>query len=85
MQIIYLIQVLISKNIKNLPNLTAEKQSNLKMGRDYDLTCFQRIYPDGQHKHEKMLNINNQKNSNQYYKEISPHTCQQGFYQNHNK
>ena len=42
---------------------------------------FQR-YTDGQQAHRKMLNItNHQGNANQNHNEISPHTCQNGFYQ----
>ena len=36
-----------------------------------------------QQTHEKMLNItNHQGNTNQNYNEISPYTCQSGYYQN---
>ena len=41
---------------------------------------FQR-YTDGQQAHRKMLNItNHQGNANQNHNEISPHTCQNGYY-----
>ena len=39
-------------------------------------------HTDGQQVHEKMLNIaNHQGKANQNHKEISPHTCQNGYYQ----
>ena len=37
---------------------------------------------DGQEEHEKMLNITNyQRNANQNYNEVSPHTGQNGHHQ----
>ena len=37
---------------------------------------------DGQQTHEKMLNITNyERNANHNYKEVSPHTGQNGHYQ----
>ena len=43
---------------------------------------LQRRHTDGQESHEKMLSITNyQQNTSQNYKEISPHTCQNGHHQ----
>ena len=40
-------------------------------------TFLQRRYTDGQGAHEKMFNITNfQRNANQNYNEVSPHTSQ---------
>ena len=53
------------------------------MDRRHEYTFSQIRYTDGQQEHEKMLNIaNNQRNANQNHKEISPHTCQNGYHQN---
>ena len=41
---------------------------------------------DGQQLHEKVLSItNHQENANQNCNEISPHSCQNGFYQKEKK
>ena len=51
------------------------------MGKD-----ISRCYPDGQQTSEKMLNItNHQGDANQNHNEMSPHTCQNGYYQKHKK
>ena len=51
------------------------------MGR-YKQTFFQRRCTDDQKAHEKMLNITNyQRNANQNYNEVSPHTDQNGHHQ----
>ena len=43
---------------------------------------LQRGYRDGQEAHEKMLKIANyQKNANQNYSEVLPHTSQNGHHQ----
>ena len=56
------------------------------MGRGPEQTFFQRRHTGDQHTHEKMLNITNyQGNENQNHGEISPHTCQNGYYQKDNK
>ena len=56
------------------------------MGRRPEQTFFQRGYTDGQQAHEKMLNItNHQRNANQNYNEIPPHTYQNGYHQKDNK
>ena len=45
-------------------------------------TFHQRRHTDGQEAHEKMLNITNyQRNADQNYNEVSPHTGQNGHYQ----
>ena len=49
------------------------------MGRIPKQTFLQRRHTDGQQTHEKMLNITNyQRNANQNYNEVSPHTSQNG-------
>ena len=40
------------------------KQSDLKMGRESEFKFFQRRHTNGQHVHEKMLDITNQGNPN---------------------
>ena len=57
-RILYLRCFLIQLNSKK------PKQSNLKMGRGSEWTFFQRWHIDGQHQHEKVLNIINQDNVN---------------------
>ena len=45
-------------------------------------TFIQRRHTDGQQTHEKMLNIiNYQRNANQNYSEVLPHTSQNGHHQ----
>ena len=45
-------------------------------------TFLQKRHIDGQKTHEKMLNIANyQRNMNQNYNEVSPHTGQNGHHQ----
>ena len=52
------------------------------MGRRPKQTFLQRRHTDGQEAHEKMFNISNyQRNINQNYNEISPHTGQNGYHQ----
>ena len=52
------------------------------MSRRLKQTLLQKRCTDGQQAHEKMLNIANyQRNTNQYYNYILPHTSQNG----HNK
>ena len=76
---------LISKIYKQLiqhNNKKANKQPNQKMGRRPKQTFLQRRYTDCQQTHEKMLNItNHQRNANQNYNEVSPHTSQNGHHQ----
>ena len=56
------------------------------MGRRTEWTFFQRGNANGQQAHEKMLNIaNHQGNVYQNHNEISPHTCQNGYYQKEHK
>ena len=63
-------------------NIKKTKQSNLKMGIRPKQTFQKRRHTDGQEAHEKMLNITNyQRNVNQNYSEVSPHTGQNGHYQ----
>ena len=45
-------------------------------------TFLQRRHTDGQQAHEKMLNFKNyQRNTNQNYSEVPPHTCQNVYHQ----
>ena len=51
------------------------------MGRRPEQTFLQRRYTDCQQTHERMLNItNHQRNANQNYNEVSPHTGQNGHH-----
>ena len=55
------------------------------MGRGSEQT-FPKGDTNGQQVHERVLNITNyQGNENQNHGEISPHTCQNGYYQKDNK
>ena len=55
------------------------KQSNQKVGGRSKWTFLQRRHTDGQEVHKKLLNITNyQRNANQNYNEVSPHTGQNG-------
>ena len=57
-----------------------------KMERCSEQTLFQRRHTDGQQVHTNMLNIINHKgNANQSHSKISPHTCQNDYYQNDKK
>ena len=59
-----------------------KKQPNPKMGRRPKQTFLQRRHTDSHEAHEKMLNITNyQRNANQTYNEVSPHTSQNGHHQ----
>ena len=52
------------------------------MGGRSKQTFLQRRHTDGLEAHEKMLNItNHQRNANQNYSEVSPHTSQNGHHQ----
>ena len=52
------------------------------MGRRPEQTFLRRGHTDGQQAHEKMFNITSyQRNANQNYNEISPHTSQNGYHQ----
>ena len=57
------------------------KQPNQKMGQRTKQTFLQRRHTDGQHTHEKMLNIiHYQGNANQNHNEVPSHTGQSGCY-----
>ena len=77
----------ISKINKQLVRLYAKKkkkknhqqQSNQKMGRRSKQTFLQRRHIDSPKVHEKMFNVTNyQRNANQNYNEVSPHTSVKG-------
>ena len=52
------------------------------MGRRPKKTFLQRRHTDGQKAHENMFSIASyERNANQNYSEISPHTCQNGYHQ----
>ena len=58
------------------------KQPNQKVGKRPKQTFLQRRHTDGKQTHAKMLNIAHyQRNGNQSYSEISPHTGQNGHHQ----
>ena len=57
------------------------KQTNQKLGRRSKQTCLQRRHTDGQKAHEKKFNVTNyQRNPDQNYNEVPPHTSQNGHY-----
>ena len=57
-----------------------DKQPVVKTGRRPKQTLFQRKHTDSQQAHENMLNtINHQGNVSQNYREVQPHTCQNGY------
>ena len=59
-----------------------KKAPNQKMGRGPKQTFLQRRYTDGQQAYEETLNVTNyQRNSNQNYSEISPHTGHNAHHQ----
>ena len=69
---------LILLNIKT--NKQTNKQSNQKMGRRSKKTFIQRRCTDGPKAHKTMFNIiNYQRNVNQDYNEVAPHTGQNGI------
>ena len=51
------------------------------MGKRSKQTFLQRRHADGQEAHKKLFNITNQRNANQNYNEVSPHTTQNGHHQ----
>ena len=74
---------LISKIYKQFIQLSIKtnKQPNRKMGRRTKQTFLQRRQADGQQAHEKMLNTANyQRNVNQNYNEVTPHTSQNSLH-----
>ena len=73
-------------NLQNIQTAHAalcqkNKQPNQKMGRSSEQTFLQRRHTDGQKAQEKMLNITNyQRNANQNYNEVLPHTSHNGHH-----
>ena len=58
------------------------KQPYKKMAKTPKQTFHQRRNVDDQEAIENMLNIGNyQRNANQNYNEVTPHTCQNGHHQ----
>ena len=75
---------LISKIYKQLMqlNIKKNKQPNPKMSRRPKQTFLQRRYTVCQQTHERILNItNHERNANQNYNDVSPHTSQDGHHQ----
>ena len=64
-------------------SLISSKQATQSKNDRRPIQIFlQRRHTDGQGAHEKMFNIANyQRNANQNYNEISPHTSQNGYHQ----
>ena len=54
------------------------------MSRASEDIFSQKRHTDGPQACGKILNITNQGNANQNHNEISPHTCQNGYYQKDN-
>ena len=74
---------LTAKTYKQLTPLNSKKsqEPNGKMGKRPEQTFLQRRYTDGKQTHEKMFNIADYKrNANQNYREIPPHTSQNGHH-----
>ena len=78
---------LILEYIKSSYNLISKKNKpQLKKWAEELKSFLQRRHTNSRQAHEKMLNItNHQRNENQDHNEISPHTCQYGYYQKDNK
>ena len=70
------------KFTNNLYNLKMTKKNlNKKMGRRRKQTFIQRRHTDEQQTHEKMPSIANyQRNANQNYSKVPPHTSQNGHH-----
>ena len=71
---------LISKTYKQIIELNIKNTAQQKLGRRAKQTFLQGNL-QSQEVHEKMLNIaNHQRNANQNYNEVSPHTSQNGHH-----
>ena len=73
----------VTKIYEQLIQLNIKKTNNpiKKMSRRSKETFLQRIHTDSQQAHEKMPNIvNYQRNANQKYNEVPPHTGQNGHH-----
>ena len=58
----------------------------LRWAEDLNGHFFERGHTDRLQTHEKMFNINNhQENTNRNHNELSPHSCQKGYYQKEHK
>ena len=55
------------------------------MGRGSEQTFFQRRHTDDQQVHEERQLYQPFENANQNHNEISPHTCQDGYYKKDKK
>ena len=72
---------LISKMCKQFNNKKTPKLYNQKKGRKPKQTFLKRRHTDGHQVHEKMLSFANyQRNADQNYIEVSPHTGQNGHH-----
>ena len=74
------------QNTQKIHTTEQNKQPNQNMGRRPQQSFLQRRHMDGQQAHEKMLNTTNyQRKANHSYKEVSPHTRQNGHHEQINK
>ena len=72
----------ISKIYQQFIHFKVKQTNAIKMGRRSKQTFLQRRSVDGQKARVKMPNIANyQRNTNQNYSEVSPHTGQNGHHQ----
>ena len=62
--------------------LHEDKQPNSKMGKGLEQTLLQGGHTEVPETDEKMINItNHQRNTNLKHKDISSHSCQNGYHQ----
>ena len=70
---------LVSKLCKELITTQSEIM-HIKMNRRPEEIFFQIIYTNGQQTHRKISITNHQGNAHQNHNELSPHTCENGYY-----
>ena len=69
------------QNIQTAHTTQKQQQTDQNMGKRPKETFLQRRHIDEQQTHEKMLKTANyQRNANQNYNEVSPHTDQNGHH-----